>query len=495
MVEQPRHRTVWYCAIAGAVLTLLIAMLLDFRLLPTGVPGQWQWPWREILLPFPSFLLAIPLIYALAVYLVLRALRQERPSCGWIALSLIVCCLSIATTQTLLVMNEPLPALHLARATGSATATGYFSYATAVTDLRAVFRAYSGQPAQAAPMPARVRTHPPGPLLAYYWGLRSLEAMPALTDQVERYVFRCYGVTTDQLYAYSRFYLMPTVWADQLPAAVLLGLLVTLLGALLPLPAYFIGRELGDGRTGLLAGLLVSLLPSLLSFVPSIEGVAAGLILTALALWMVALRRGNWWLFALAGLAVAAAAFWTIGTLALAVVMATTAASAWLRDRQALCGHLTGAAIAAGTFIGVFFIMYACGYSLPGNLKIMMEAQRAEMLANHRQYLTWLSWNLYDALLFVGPALLALIACGISRTGRWYGWGALAALALVWLSGSTLGEVGRIWLFLFAAAAVIPAVSLISLSRRQLTGLVCLVVLLQLVLVLALHLNLGLVQA
>ena len=89
-----------------------------------------------------------------------------------------------------------------------------------------------------------------------------------------------------------------------------------------------------------------------------------------------------------------------------------------------------------------------------------------------RDYTTWLRWNPWDYTLLLGPALVALALVALWTTRgqplrRFLlaGWG---LLALLWVSGSVRGEVGRIWLLFMPLACLGAAAAGASLPRRPL---------------------------
>ena len=92
-----------------------------------------------------------------------------------------------------------------------------------------------------------------------------------------------------------------------------------------------------------------------------------------------------------------------------------------------------------------------------------MVQHRAIAVAS-RSYSTWLLWNPYDLLLLLGPAVLVLAAAALRPPAgdgrpafRALAWGWWALFAVLLLSGSVRGEVGRIWLFLMPFACVLAA--------------------------------------
>jgi hypothetical protein len=494
-------RAVWYFAVAGLLASVTVAALLYLRMLPTGVPGQWEWPWRDVGHACRPLLVLIPLLYLLLALVVHAASRRERIRGSRVVLCLLLACVTVGGTMVALLADEDAPPLHLVSAMASASAMGYLSYATAFDDPWELLGTYTADSPRAGTMPGRVRTHPPGPALFCYVGLRALDRLPGLRVAIERWLSSRYGLTPALMWEYSRWYVMPTVKPPHLIAALVLGLLVTLLGSLLPVPAYFIGAALADRRTGLLAAFAAALIPSLVLFIPTIDAFAAVLALTPVALWLWAVRKHNLWLHAACGLAMAAAVFWSVGLAAVAVCMAITVAPGW-RDREQRRRLVDGALIALGAFAAIYVLLALLGlYGLPTGLRIIFAEQRRQMEYAHRSYLTWLPMNLWEVVLFMGPALLALVAGSLACVRRFpsglraYAVGAVLTLVLVWLSGSTLGEVGRIWLFLMALLAPVVAASLATFAPKQRLAVLVLLALVQVQAIVLLHCNLLLMHA
>src|SRR6185436_9090041 len=134
--------------------------------------------------------------------------------------------------------------------------------------------------------------------------------------------------------------------------------------------------------------------------------------------------------------------------------------SGWLAPRRFARAALVGAGFALPWLALELF----AGYDPWTSFRTAILAH-AQMAVATRSYATWLLANPYDFALFCGPAVAVLGLCGlVSRRDpvalRRGLWGGAALFALLWLSGSVRGEVGRIWLFampfvaLAAAAAV-----------------------------------------
>ncbi|MHB8994732.1 MAG: hypothetical protein ACYC63_05725 [Armatimonadota bacterium] len=464
----------------GLVLTLLVLLALRLRVLPLGIPGEWQWLYREVPITFgPGAALAL-ITCLFAAALTGWLLTRPHPLAHYqIALALVATTLACWTCLAGLVLDRPMAPVEVPAISVSTTAMGYYAYGKATPDLHTAFRFFSGRPLSELNLPTapgRVATHPPGPFLYFYFGRQLLQAWPAPANWLGNALQDTWGLTPEMLHGAARYYMMPNVEPEDMVPAALLALTVTLLGALLPLPAYLLGRELLGPREGLVAALLAATLPSLIGFTPSIDGVAALLACLAVALSVRAIRLGAWAPAVLAGVALTIAVFWTAGVGAIVIAIGVLAlmfkpvsASA---DAARRLSPIFAAAIIFGTAAIIFALLkLTVDYNIIGNLLKISLQQREEMIGR-REYLPWLPMNLYDFALFMGPFLVTLVLAGISHVRRLpllraYLIGVAVTLLLILLSGSTRGEVGRIWLFLMPLIGVAAAPMLASLPRRQ----------------------------
>jgi hypothetical protein len=445
------------------------------------------------------------LAYALAAGLVgLSLTRGPAISRRRAGAAVALCVLATASLLLALPADTPEGPVILTASTVSLTTMAYYSEVLLHPSLATALRQYVADSARPTRFP-RVRTHPPGPLVTFWVGRRVLEAWPAPTTWVLSHLATTRGLTATDLYSLSRYYAVPAVTVQDMAPALLLGVLVTLGGALLPAAAYVLGTGLAGRREGLAAALLAAGLPSLLAFSPSIEGVAAVLGVLAAGLWAQALRRGQWWLYALAAVVMVLALLWTAGLVVLLLPLAVMLAVVLVRPSSEppegclspLRGTLLAIGVAAGLLLGLWL---ATGYSFPANFLVINQAQRDIMIEWHRDYWVWLPMNLYDVLLFMGPLLVVLSIAGVrplrsgSRLSAALAAGSLAMLLIVLLTGTTLGEVGRIWLFMMPLLSWPGAVWLSSLSSRATMPAVALTTGCQFALALALYNNLSLVH-
>jgi hypothetical protein len=482
--------------VGGSVaLTAAVAVAFTQGLLPYGAP-EWSWPLRNPVLAWgPASAVALAAA-ALAALLTLDKLRGDRvPSrracAGMLALMVALGAVMMAGVAT----HEPAYTVTAALVMLSDTSLGYYNEAAQGAGPGDALAQHVAR-AESPTVPDRVRTHPPGPILLLMAVRNALLGQPDLLAAVEARMQRTWGVTGADLAQMARGGTARPVAATDAVIAVLVGWLLTLAPVLIVLPVYWLGATLADRRVGIVAALLSMTVPSLLCFIPSIDGLGAVLALSALALWAASLRNGGW-LYLLAGLGAAVALLWNYGYLALLPVALLLAVGRPER-RPVELGR--GLLLAAAGFVAFYgFLAAAGGYSLPTAMAASLAAQREIMVREHREYLTWLALNAYGWLLFVGPALLLWFGVGWAGPAGSRDWlrnlavGLALTLAGLLLLGSTRGEVERIWVFLMPLAALPAAGALLRLPPSLRLAGPTLVVLAQVVFALVLRSQLHLV--
>ena len=452
---------------ASLALTAALAALVTLDLLPRG-NAQWSWP--LLTPPAPWGVAAIAALGAavLAALLVGDRLRAAAPPSRATAAVLLVVLLALGllTCGGVALHNPRYPA-QAPLVVLSDLALGYYNLAA---QLPGPAEAFSGHLARAREerVPDRIRTHPPGPVLLMMALREAALSRPQALAGLEAWLARSFGLTPELLRRAARGGTTATLSPLDALVALPVAWLLTLLPALIVLPAYGLGAALADRRVGLAAALLSLALPALLCFTPGIDGVGAVIAATAVWWWAAALRAGRWWLYLLAGLGAAAALLWSYGYLALAPV-ALVLAWPGARGDQRLRLSAVGLSVAVAAFVVVYGVLDAAtGYSLPASLRASLHAQAAIMAREGRDYFSWLALNPYGFALFCGPGLLLLFAAGLrsgaGEPGR-LGRAVLATLILLLLLGTTRAEVERIWVFLMPLLAVTAAGPLSRLPR------------------------------
>jgi len=286
-------------------------------------------------------------------------------------------------------------------------------------------------------------THPPGPVL-FYRGLIALcERAPTLTG----------ALLAAQGHDPLRPVRPPEPPASK-AAALLGGLLLMLAGAAAAWPiASLAGRLAGDPLTGVRAGLLWLLLPGPVLFVPQFDQALTLLVAGAAALLAGAPEARRTWLrTAAAGLLGGVAVYVSYGAAPMLVLAGLAALAPAVHDRPSLRRAVAVAAVAGLAVIATALVDRESIAAARTALRLHREAYTSV-----RSYGLWLGFNLLDLAVFLGVPLAVL---GLARTTRAlravFGGRAEAAdrftaaialgLGALWLSGTTRGEVGRIWL-------------------------------------------------
>jgi hypothetical protein len=311
-------------------------------------------------------------------------------------------------------------------------------------------------------------THPPGPVL-YYRGLIALcERTPLMTA----------ALLDLQGHDPSRPPRPPNTPASK-AAALLGGLLLMLLGAAAAWPiASLSGGLAGDPLAGARAGLLWLLLPGPVLMVPQFDQALALPIAGVAALLAAAVAGAAGPGHRLAGftpasasaavgagLAAGVALFLSYGCAAFLAISGLAAlapaASDPKRRRPAVSVSVLAAVVAAGV-IGLTVLL---GHEPIAAARTALAIHR-ETYTAVRSYALWLLFNPLDLAIFLGlpVAVLAVLRMADAlRSGSSEGDRFTAGLALglvvLGLSGSTRGEVGRIWI------PVMPLLLIAALTR------------------------------
>ncbi len=445
--------SVYAATAAGVAAAVVILWLLAAGLLPLGVPGEWTWELRPLPNALSTTALATAFVLVLAGAFLLDAAR--RPRLRLIQAAVALAFLVVASYELPLQLLRAEPG-GWARATVAVCADltmGYLTEAVrldSLRDLREWLRDVQHRTCWGA-APARVVTHPPGPVLAFRAWIALVERNPALQRLAGR-MYTPESGTRGQLLATARHVCTTPLAGIHIDAALLSIYLM-----LLAIPLVVLGTaglawaQLGP-RVAAVAACLSAAIPSLVAFVPSIDGWSTVVAVWSLACWAWAVRKGSLPGAVLAGAAWGLGLQWTFGLLALALFFAFDMALVRPRRLAALSGALLGGILLA------HLPLVALGYNPVTSFLGSTAAHR--VLTHTRSYLPWLALNAWDMLVFAGPALVVVAAAASTRRERGTLLPVAVTLGLLLVSGSTRGEVGRIWGFLMPLAAV-PAAHLL----------------------------------
>jgi len=359
---------------------------------------------------------------------------------------------------------EPAGALAtLAARVQSRTYTSYYTVAVSpeAADPGAFLRRHAALLPALRDSAKHAATHPPGPVL-FYRGLIALcDHSPALRD----------ALLGAQGHDNTRPPRAPNTEASK-AAALLGGLLLILFGAAACWPIAFLATRLtGDALAGSRVGLLWLLVPGAAVLVPQFDQ-ALALPIAAAAALMARAGEGDLGRLAAAaaGLAAGLALFVSYGSAVFLAIAGLAALAGAAGDRggwrRAAVAALTAAVVAGGLIAATAALGHQPLAAARTALAIHHQAYTAA-----RSYAVWLFFNPLDFALFLGMPVAALaLARGLEAGRATLRGDALAAdrftaalavgLGLLWLSGTTRGEVGRIWI------PLMPVVLVAALARR-----------------------------
>ena len=420
---------------------------------PAPYPPEWQWEYRTGPIsarPLWALLSAGVLFSLIALSGRSFARRATRPATALLLLGGTLAGFSYQLGLLDLEPGRALPTL-LAR-TVSRTDTSYHTAALS-EDARDPW-AFLDRHADLLPGLRRTAkhaaTHPPGPVL-YYRALVALcERAPGLT----RFALRTAGLGLDD-----RRVQRPPQTPASMAAAVLGGSLLLLLCAATCWPVAALARAAGDldPLAAARVGILWTLLPGPALMSPQFDQALALPVAAAAALLAVAARAaggGAAAACALGGGLVAGLAFYiSYGAAVFVAVGALAAAALVPRGTGWTRRVIAGAALAAAGGLLVLALATALGHEPLRAMRTALAFHR-EAYTTPRRYALWLLFNPLDLGVFLGLPVTALGVAAVVRALRARGATAASAfrlavaagLALLVLSGSVRGEVGRIWI-------------------------------------------------
>jgi hypothetical protein len=449
-----------------ALVTLAAVLAIGLQVPSANGPAEWQWPYHPPALHGLGLLITAALMVAFTWWTAQDRARDARWALPLLVLLGWVLTLDVARAETggFRGVMEALASRHI---------FGFVFDEGLAPDTRDLFADY---PKATAALNQHTRTHPPGALLlvreldqigrllpAPRPGSTGLTALAAecLDHEVQRAAVRHHPVPHPP----------PAAWT-----LVLLALLLPGLSALAAWPLHRLALRLGlPPGPALFAVALWILVPARSLFTPSLDQALPFLLLAAAAL---AAGPGRW-RPAAAGAVLSLSLFMTYGYLAPAVLVGLLAIAQPLgasdgTDRRQVWRRAAVRAVllAAGALLPWLLLALFTGYNPLAAFKDAM-AQHRMIAVESRSYATWLLWNPYDFALLLGPAVAGLAAAALvsrreARTPafRVLAWGWWALLALLLVSGTVRGEVGRIWLMLMPFACVLAAGAAAERSDR-----------------------------
>ncbi len=425
---------------------LVIGVLTDaFSWLRGPQPDSAVWHWPYLLRPWTQWWPA--LLAGVGFLLILGWWLRRRNSSGWeTAVTLSLLAITIFFLQWGLVYaGNPQPSAELVNRTLAVQTNGYFWTAAHIDDLAATLRHYPDAMPQFESEHAQ--THPPGLIIANRATISLMGRWPVLAQRIAQFVrpLRCIDLwLLDQETAVTAAL---GIWAY----------LPLIIAAIIVFPAYGLAHMLSKNSSGKLA-VTAGIIPSLILFAPLPDQLFSFLTLLVVIVFHRAWHKQKNGAFFLAGLLLSLNTFFSVGNAAILVLLGVYALlKLWIAPVKWPRFLAWAGFFLAG--LAIIWLAYWLGWGVPP-WKIVQTGieQHYNLVTSQRDYGIWLGYNLLDLALFTGiPAMTAFILALTAvpnqirqRTltdKQQLALSTAVLILLLALSGSTRGEVGRIWLF------------------------------------------------
>jgi len=456
----------------GLTLAYLLALVSDVSPWMRG-PEDWR---LELQMPQEPSRLWLPLsVMGALVALILWAdrwllSRQEEVLAArsthrliWVVLC-VIALTAPALQVSLLAVKYHDPFQELFDQTITPYDSGFFSVASQIGDLDTWLRNY---PEVMRQMPEQIgfrpRTHPPGTMAAMWLGGWAIDRIPSMASPIVNRL-RLYRCEDPAL----------TEYDDRQFTRALAQMALPIWSGLTVLPLFALGKRLWGSRIGFLAAACYPLIPAVNAWPAFWDALYPLAMCITLLTVEIGLERRQPVIFFVGGLVVSVASFFSFGNLLIAPVAALygltrallgrgTARSAWM------LAVLGGVWLAAGTLS--VWLVYWFGWGVAG-WDVYDMALRAHWQMT-RPYWTFLLYNLYDLVVFVGiPTAVYFIAQAAASVRALLAGHATQADApgLVWAAvllglnvvGITRGEVARLWSFLIPVLVLVGVYALVT---------------------------------
>ena len=442
-----------------AILTATYCVLLALDLYPAlRGPDEWRWAYgqpgtyRRLWLPALLFCVHT-LVSGYFLY------SRKRP---WLALLWVVLFTPLLQLG-LLYMDHPDPVAQLFYRVISHQANGFLQVG-AVSAETETHTFLANFVANMPSYPIHPQRHPPGLSLLYLWTHQLIGQFPQFADQVGN------SLRGYQCHNFDIMYLPNTSLASailQLPQPVYAGLMA--------LPLYRFAQRFSGERVALLSVLIWPLLPGVALWSTTWNILYGVFTIGVLLLIMRGLTRRALWCFVAAGILLSLATFFTFGNI-LIIGLAGTLALVWLaanwKQRPPWGWLILAAALCSFGISSIW--LFAWLYAGLNPFDVFDEAMSTHLNLNY-DYWTWVVFHPWDFFVFLGVplALLWVYATGhaVWKREKWQSTTTILAIAfcinllVMIFSGTSQGEVARVWAFLYPMALVI-AVSQLSTRPR-----------------------------
>ena len=491
-------KSVYIFAIMVFSLTTILLVGIWAHKLPLGVKGEWEWRYikeplslREAVIPF----ILIALLLFLLFIFMRNFEKKSRKEEALFLVILFILSLIFQLTLTSLVTEglQQFPTVIY-----FSPISGYFTQADReIKDLGNFLANYD---VYIAGLPeGHLGAHPPG-LAIYYWSLINLyKKSPGLA----RGVVNLMGEKFDRVFQEIERAAGGRKVGEPQRAAIWTAVFLAMLAvAAAPILLYLLARRISDKKTALFAAAFTAFIPGLFLFSPRSDVLFPAIAITIYLLTLKALKSKSplWGFFA--GLvfflgAMLRLSFFVISALVVFYLLLQLWST--LREGKAAAGRLLRSWIkpAIGILIGFFLLIiilkFATGFNAFKVWRICYARQSPLTSAIQRTWWKWMLYSPFEFAGFLGIPISAFLLCRLisevrrssfiigrstmnrkqstSRSLAWrpeeaYLLSFIVTILLLYFSGKTLSEVGRLWIFLMPFATIPAVVALRELGRR-----------------------------
>ena len=468
--------------IIATVIAAAVCVLVGLGVWRIGIAGEWVWePYGES----ANWAVTVDclLVGAVLVGLVLFGLKRDlKPRL--VPVVLVGLLFAAFTLGQVTPGLSPYGAIEDTIALCAPSTGGYYAEALRVDDVVGYVGTY-GEYIQTLSISDKVfghlADHPPGPIVLHWILNHGLRRRPRLT---------AFFYPGDDLHRLAESVVQQKLHPADTAGAGLAAWLFRTLAALTVLPAFLLGRDLYGRRAGIAAAALAALIPALHVFSPYPDQIQPA---TALAImWLFARgvrspRLGRLWLFGTGALLFAGMQF-TLAFLTLVFTMGAWAALSLIAARRAgrregngdprrwvelaLCGAL-------GIFLPALASYWILDYDVLEVWTTCLGKHAGFAATFHRTYWKWALFGPVEVALFAGVPISCLVLRRAVRHARQLPagtrderphldnlmWSLLVTAFALNVSGKSLGEVARLWIFFYPLLGVVGAAEICKGGR------------------------------
>jgi len=415
--------------------------LSAFLLQVPNLNGNWEWFRQYRPLPIAHGLSFVVAVCCAIGGLAWRGRRQSGRYGGWWIVGLGV--LAIGLQAAVVSMNSEGWYWFVERVYKPGR-TGYFADARRIDTVGEFLRTYVER------MPRftmRTSTHPPGSALFFWAVLRAAEKCPHLCERLRP--------PKDVPAWLNVAHVPPRILAQCALGAI--ALLVASASALGPL--YLLGRMLYSHRTALTACVFYTVTPVFAIRVPYMDHVYPVITVLSFCAFLRAVERKDCRWAAASGGALSVGVFMSFGLLAMGVFCAAFLLARRPDFNRRGLLRLMGAFVCAFVVPFVLLRVFA-GFDVVDSFRQAMENHRR--IAGERTYALWVAYNPYEFFSWLGiPVTWLFLRAAFGKRRVDALWTAsVVTLIFLNVSGKSLGEVERLWLFMAPYVVLVAAAEL-----------------------------------